>query len=183
VNYFLPATHIALLRGINVGTAKRVPMADLRGLFEGLGYTGVATLLNSGNVVFSARSDAAEKLESRIEKAIEKRFGFTSRVTVITADELSTIVKENSLGEAADNHSRLLVAFLKTSGERAKLVPLSGREWKPGLLALGTRAAYLWCPDGLLESPLAAEMGRLLGDAVTTRNWATVLKLAALAAR
>jgi uncharacterized protein (DUF1697 family) len=179
----LPATHIAFLRGINVGTAKRVPMAVLRELFEGLGYTGVATLLNSGNVVFNAGREKAARAEERIEKAIEKRFGFTSRVTVITAGELADIVKENSLGEAADNHSRLLVAFLKTSAERTKLLPLAERDWKPGLLALGTRAAYLWCPDGLLDSPLAAEMGRLLGDAVTTRNWATVLKLAALAAR
>lgn len=179
----MPATHIALLRGINVGTAKRVPMADLRELFAGLGYTGVATLLNSGNVVFNAKRETAERAEKRIEKAIEGRFGFTSRVTVITAAELAAIVKENSLGEAADNHSRLMVAFLKTPAERAKLAPLAGRDWKPGLLALGARAAYLWCPDGLLESPLASEMGRVLGDAVTTRNWATVLKLAALAAR
>lgn len=158
-------------------------MADLRDLFKTLGYTGAATLLNSGNVVFNAGRDSAIRAEERIEKAIEKRFGFTSRVTVITAEELAAIVKENSIGDAADNHSRLLVAILKTSGGCAKLMPLAERDWKPGLLGLGTRAAYLWCPDGTLESPLAAEVGRILGDAVTTRNWATVLKLAALAAR
>lgn len=177
----MPATHIALLRGINVGTAKRVPMADLRELFEGLGYTGVATLLNSGNVVFTAKRDSAGKIEGKIEQAIEKRFGFGSRVTVITAEELSAIVKENSLG--ADNHSRLLVAVLKTSGDRTKIAPLAGRDWGTGRLALGKRCAYMWCPDGLLDSPLAAEVGRALGDAVTTRNWATVLKLQALVER
>ena len=179
----MPATHIALLRGINVGTAKRVPMADLRDLCAGLGYTGVATLLNSGNVVFTARRENPAKAETRIEEAIQARFGFSSRVTVITADELNAIVQENSLRDAATDPARLLVAFLKTAGHRARLEPLAGRNWKPGLFALGGRAAYLWCPDGMLESPLAAEVTRVLADSVTTRNWATVLKLQALAAR
>jgi len=179
----VPATHIALLRGINVGTAKRVPMADLRNLFTGLGYTKVATLLNSGNVVFSCRGESPAKAEPRIEEAVQKRFGFVSRVTVITADELAEIVRENNLGSAASNPSRLLVALLKSPADRAKLLPLAERRWTPGLFALGGRAAYLWCPDGMLESPLVAEVSRVLADAVTTRNWATMLKLQALAAR
>jgi uncharacterized protein (DUF1697 family) len=179
----LPATHIALLRGINVGTAKRVPMADLRELFAGLGYTNVATLLNSGNVVFTARAASAARAESRIEEAIIARFGFPSRVTVITAEELGVIVAENSLREAATDPSRLLVAILKTPGDRARLLPLAEQTWTPGLLALGARSAYLWCPDGMLESTLAAAVTRALGDGVTTRNWATVLKLHALVSR
>ena len=179
----MPATHIALLRGINVGTAKRVPMADLRELMAGLGYSGVATLLNSGNVVFTSRRERPERAEARIEEAIAGRFGFTSRVTVITAEELAAIVNENPLRDAATDPSRLLIAVLKAPLDRAKLLPLAERSWAPGLLAVGTRAAYLWCPDGMLESPLASEVGRILADAVTTRNWATVLKLQALAAR
>jgi uncharacterized protein (DUF1697 family) len=178
----LPATHIALLRGINVGTAKRVPMADLRELCAGLGYSGVATLLNSGNVVFSIRRETCARAETRMEEAIAARFGFSSRVTVITAAELAAVVEENSLRDAADP-SRLLIAFLKTPSDRGKLEPLAARDWKPGRFALGTRAGYLWCPDGMLESPLAAEVGRVLADAVTTRNWTTVLKLQALAAK
>jgi uncharacterized protein (DUF1697 family) len=179
----LPATHIALLRGINVGTAKRVPMADLRDLFAGLGYTNVATLLNSGNVVFTGRRENSVRAEVRIEEAIVARFGFPSRVTVITAGELAAMVDENSLREAATDPSRLLVAILKTPPDRAKLLPLAERSWTPGLLALGARAAYLWCPDGMLESPLATAVSRALGDATTMRNWATILKLHALAAR
>ena len=177
----MPATHIALLRGINVGTAKRVPMAELREIFAGLGYTGVSTLLNSGNVVFTARRVTPARAEERIEKAILARFGFPSSVTVITAEELAAIVKENSLREAATDHSRLLIAVFKTSDARAQLLPLAEQTWTPGLLALGARAAYLWCPEGLLDSPLATAVTRALGDAVTTRNWATVLKLQALA--
>ncbi len=177
----LPATHIALLRGINVGTAKRVPMADLRDLFAGLGYTNAATLLNSGNVVFTGGRESPARAEIRIEEAIVTRFGFPSRVTVITAEELAAIVDANSL-RAAGDPSRLLVAILKTPADRAKLLPLAGQSWTPGQFALGARAAYLWCPDGTLESQLAAAVNRALGDGVTTRNWATVLKLHALVA-
>jgi uncharacterized protein (DUF1697 family) len=179
----MPATHIALLRGINVGTAKRVPMAELREICTGLGYTNVSTLLNSGNVVFTAGRVTPARAEERIEKAILARFGFSSRVTVITAEELAAIVQENSLCDAATDHSRLLIAVFKTSNARSLVMPLAEQTWTPGLLALGGRAAYLWCPDGLLDSPLATAVTRALGDGVTTRNWATVLKLHALAGR
>ena len=65
--------HVALLRGINVGTAKRVAMADLRALVEGLGYGDVSTLLNSGNVVFTVPAKAAKTSPAtRIEQALEK---------------------------------------------------------------------------------------------------------------
>lgn len=174
---------IALLRGINVGKAKRVPMADLRDLLEGLGYTGVATLLNSGNVVFAGRRETPAQAEARIEKAIEDRFGFPSRTTVITSEELDIIVTENSLRDAATDPTRLLIAVLKTSADRARIEHLAGQNWTPGQLALGARVAYLWCPGGLMDSPLATAVGRALGDAATMRNWSTMLKLQALAAR
>ena len=179
----MPATHIAFLRGINVGTAKRVPMADLRDLFAGLGYRHAATLLNSGNVVFEAGRDTPAKAEKRIEKAIVERFGFSSRVTVITAAELEAIIAENTLQDAATDHSRLLIAVLKTPADREKIVPLAERKWDPDAFAPGTRAAYLWCPGGMLESPLMAAVAKALGDAHTVRNWATIQKLAALVAR
>jgi uncharacterized protein (DUF1697 family) len=174
--------HVALLRGINVGRAKRVAMADLRSLVESLGYGHVRTLLNSGNVVFSipgtARGDAAE----RIEEAMARRLGVSARVTVLTATELATIVTKNPLGTIATDPSRFLVATLKGPAARKRLVPLTRQDWGREALALGARVAYLWCADGILVSPLLASVGRLLDDAVTTRNWATMTKLNALAA-
>ena len=68
-------TYVALLRGINVGKAKRIAMADLRALLEGLGYTDVATLLNSGNVVFKVGGGAAKRLAADISAAIATRLG------------------------------------------------------------------------------------------------------------
>jgi uncharacterized protein (DUF1697 family) len=171
---------IALLRGINVGKAKRVSMADLRALVESLGYTEVVTLLNSGNVVFTASGAAAKKSAARIEQAIAERLGFTSRVTVLSAAELAAAVAANPLGEVP-NPSRLLVAVLSDPADSKRLEPLAREDWAPEVLALGPRVAYVWCPDGLLESRLFEAVGRVLGDAVTSRNWATLTKLHALA--
>src|SRR6266540_2320543 len=105
----MPHFHIALLRGINVGKAKRVAMADLRKLLEKLGYGDVSTLLNSGNIVFTTPRAAAGNAAARIEKAIAEKLGLASRVTVISATELAAAVAENSLLDIADNSSRLMV--------------------------------------------------------------------------
>lgn len=171
---------IALLRGINVGRAKRVAMADLRALVEGLGYGDVRTLLNSGNVIFTVPGAARGDAASRIEKSLVTELGISSRVTVLTASELDSIVTENPLLKIADDPSRLLVAVLTNKADRTKLEPLLKQDWAPNALAIGAHAAYLWCPDGMLASRLAEAVGRVLRDATTTRNWATILKLHAL---
>jgi uncharacterized protein (DUF1697 family) len=173
---------IALLRGINVGRAKRVAMADLRALVESLGYGEVRTLLNSGNVVFTAPQPNPPEAAERIERALAARLGVSSRITVLTAAELAAVVAGNPLLDSASDPSRLLVSVLNNPADRAKLEPLAAQDWAPEILALGTRVAYVWCPEGILASRLPEAVGRALGDAVTTRNWATVLKLHALAA-
>jgi uncharacterized protein (DUF1697 family) len=175
----MASRHVALIRGINVGRAKRVAMADLRKLVEGLGYGDVRTLLNSGNVVFTA-SRAAGNAAARIEKGLATDLGVPARVTVLSAAELAGIVTENPLLEVAKDFSRLLVAVLSNPADRTKLAPLTKQDWAPEALAVGTRVAYLWCPEGILASPLGESVNRALGDAVTARNWATVLKLHAL---
>jgi uncharacterized protein (DUF1697 family) len=173
------ATHVALLRGINVGTAKRVAMAELRDVMTGLGYRDVRTLLNSGNVVFSAPPRAGDPTK-RIEKEIEKQLGVASRVTVLTAAELDVAVRGNSLVKVATHPSRLMVGALATRDDRARLEPLTRRRWGPERLALGERVCYLWCPDGVIDSPLMKEVGRAVGDAITSRNWSTIQKLQGL---
>lgn len=176
-------TQIALLRGINVGRAKRVAMADLRALVAELGYGGVRTLLNSGNVVYTAPGIAPGKAAARIERALAERTGVAARVMALTAAELAAIVEENPLGKTASDPSRLLVTVLGNPADREKLEPLARQEWTPEHIALGTRAAYLWCPEGVLASRLPEAVGRVLGDAATTRNWSTVTKLHTLAAK
>lgn len=172
--------HVALLRGINVGKAKRIAMADLRALVEGLGYGEVRTLLNSGNVVFTAAASAKGDPAARIEEAIESKLGIRSRVTVVSAVEVAAAVADNPLLDIATNPSRLMVAVLNDRADRPRLEALLQQQWAPDVLALGDRVAYLWCPESILESKLVDAVGRLLRDAVTTRNWATLLKLHAL---
>jgi len=170
---------VALLRGINVGKAKRVAMADLRTLLEELGYGEVRTLLNSGNAVFSS-ADAVSDAPRRIEGAIQERLGVTCRVMVVGGASLEVIARENPLQEVGNNPSRLMVAFPGSRADLAKLRPLLKQSWGAERLAVGATAAYLWIPDGVIQSQLSKAVDRAMGDGVTTRNWATVLKLAAM---
>jgi uncharacterized protein (DUF1697 family) len=176
-------TLIALLRGINVGKAKRVAMADLRKLVEKLGYTEVRTLLNSGNVVFKSSSADTAKAAARIEKALVESTGVSARVLVVSAAELAAAVKENPLLKVADNPSRLLVAFLANPADLVGLKPLLKQDWGQERLALGSRVVYFWLPDGVIDSKIFATLSKRPSSDVTTRNWATVLKLHALAGK
>ena len=171
---------VALLRGINVGKAKRIAMADLRTLFEGLGYSGVRTLLNSGNVVFDATRPDTARIAAAIEKSIVTRFGFGVAVVVVTAKELEAIVVADPLSKVAVNPSRYLVAFVTDGRILADANALSAQSWAPEALALGKGAAYLWCANGINESQLAVAFYRATRESATMRNWATVLKLQTL---
>ena len=173
---------IALLRGINVGKAKRIAMADLRALMEKLGFTEVRTLLNSGNVVFQASRPNPRKIAVALESAIEQHCGFHATVVVLTATTLDLIITENALlPEASREPSRFLVAFaLEATPLLKKIEPLAGRPWKPEALCVGSTAAYLWCANGILESKLLQAFMPAASGLVTTRNWATVLKLQAM---
>jgi len=172
---------IALLRGINVGRAKRIAMADLRGVVAGLGFTDVRTLLNSGNVVFGVPRAGQPRVAERIHDAIRDQLGVETRVTVIDCAELRTALDGNPLREVATNPSRFLIGVLADPADAAKLKPLREREWAPEAFALAGRFTYTWCPDGILASRAAVAVGTPIGDAITTRNLATMEKLAALA--
>jgi uncharacterized protein (DUF1697 family) len=175
-------TFVGFVRGINVGNAKRVAMADLRTLVEKLGYGDVHTLLNSGNIVFTGPGGPPAGVATRIEAGLAKGLGVSARVTVLTAGELAAAAADNPLVEIAANPSRLLVAVLANPADRSRLKSLAKQDWAPEALAIGARVAYLWCPDGIIVSRLAKAVGHVLGDAVTMRNWATCTKLVDLSA-
>jgi uncharacterized protein (DUF1697 family) len=105
------------------------------------------------------------------------RLGVTVRVIVLSAAELAAIVADNPLLEIASDPSRLLVAVLANPKDRLRLEPLMSQDWSPEALAISGRAAYLWCAAGVIESRVARAVGRILGDAVTMRNWATMTRL------
>jgi uncharacterized protein (DUF1697 family) len=175
------ATYVALLRGVNVGKAKRVPMAELRALLSDLGYTGVATLLNSGNAVFRATRGTPASHARNIATAITERLGIQVPVIVKPAKELSAIIADSPIRAEPLQHSRYLVAFAADAGILANLSVLEPLVAAPEQFAIGKRAAYLLCVNGILDSKAASALLGRAGQSVTTRNWATVLKLQALA--
>jgi uncharacterized protein (DUF1697 family) len=156
-------------------------MTDLRSLIEGLGFSDVRTLLNSGNAVFKAARSTSEKAASAIEGAIQREFGFSVPVVVLTARDLNTIIAENPLTQAAQDPSKFLVAFVAKRGVLGKADPLLQETWAPEALAIGRKAAYLWCARGIIDSKLVKHFSRVTAGAATTRNWSTVLKLQAAA--
>jgi uncharacterized protein (DUF1697 family) len=174
--------YIALLRGVNVGRAKRIAMADLRKLIADLGYGDVRSVLNSGNVVFSGPDKPLDTIAAEVEEALVLKLGVAARALVLGCEELDAIIAGNPLLEKADDHSRLLTFILSGAHSREAIAALCEQDWAPGAAALGERAAYVWCPGGILDSAAAAALGKQLGDATTSRNWSTLLKLHALCA-
>ena len=172
--------YVALFRGINVGKAKRIAMADLRALLEGLGYTGVKTLLNSGNAVFTARAGAPPKIAARIRAAVAGDLGIDSLVVVKSGQDLAGIIAGNELAKIATDPSRLLVAMVSDRKALAALAPLARKDWGAERVHLGRHAAYIWCAPGILESHAVEALMRATGATTTTRNWATLGKIHAL---
>jgi uncharacterized protein (DUF1697 family) len=172
---------VALLRGINVGKAKRVPMAELRALLSGLGYTGVATLLNSGNAAFRAPRGTPAKHAAGIAAAISTQLKVEVPVIVKSASELALIISECPIKAEAEEHSRFLVAFVQDTKALSGLAAIESLVVPPEQFAVGKKAAYLLCPRGILDSKAWEALLGKAGKSATTRNWATVVKLQALA--
>jgi uncharacterized protein (DUF1697 family) len=176
--------YVALLRGVNnAGKGARVAMADLRRLFERLGFEEVCTLLNSGNVVFSAATRRRGEVLARIKDALASSLGMSMPVVVLTADEVAAVVRENPFAHRIANPSHLLVVVPSEASGVEPLRPLLKERWAPEALGLGTRAAYLWCARGVPKSPLWAAVERSLGREGTARNIATMTKLMGLVER
>jgi len=170
---------VALLQGINLAGKRRVGMADLRGLLGERGFEDVATLLQSGNVV-ATTALAPDKAAQRMEEAIGERFGFAVPVIVRTLAELERIVEHDPLGDVATDPKRYVVSFFESEPPADRVQELLARDLGAERVAADGRELYVWSPDGVSRSQVFASAGKL-GPRVTTRNWATVTKLLALA--
>jgi uncharacterized protein (DUF1697 family) len=169
--------HVALLRGVNVGGGNRVPMAALRELAEGLGWTGVRTYIASGNLVFSAEG-AVEVLALDLRRAMVAGMGVDVPVLVLPGAAVRQALAACPWPEAAGNRvhvmfpwgpvtvDRELCADLSTAGE--ELVVEGGRVW-------------LHTPNGFGTSKLAEKLSRVVrGAEMTARNLNTLRKLVEL---
>ena len=172
--------YVALFRGINVGKAKRIAMADLRVLLGKLGFADVQTLLNSGNAVFTADAQPATRLAERIRQAVLAKTGVDAMVIVKSGKDVAAIVAGNELAKVATDPSRLLVAIIPENKALKAVEALAGAAWGNERIHVGKHAAYLWCADGILESKAVEALLKGLKGLGTTRNWATLNKIHAL---
>jgi uncharacterized protein (DUF1697 family) len=200
------ATHVALLRGINVGGRNKVPMADLREVVTSLGHTGVTTYIQTGNVFFTAASGSTAasagtgentstgELASSLESAITDAFGIWSCVVVLSRDELAKVLGDNPYPDEA-NPKLVHVVFLSAALPGDLLDRIAAAQ--SAAAAKGSRdtataaghALFLHTPDGFGTSELAQAVFRIItppakqknaGLAATARNWATATKLLSL---
>jgi uncharacterized protein (DUF1697 family) len=188
------ASHVALLRGINVGGRNKVPMAELREVVASLGHAEVTTYIQSGNVLFSTAETDNAKLAAALESAIEDRFGLWSSVVVLSRDELAEVLAASPYPD--EPNPRLVhVVFLNAEPPQdvldriaAAVSAAAARGSRDAVHAAGT-ALYLHTPDGFGKSELAQNLFRVLtppakrkkqGLGATARNWATATKLLSL---
>ena len=182
-------SHVALLRGVNVGGRNKVAMADLRKVVESLGHGEVATYIQSGNVVFTSNQTDTTAIAGELGRALEETLGVRSRVVVLSRAELAKVVADNPFPDEAN--PRLLHAIFRgaklgaqeTAAVAAAPRPAPG-QGGPDPATGGGRPVYLRTPDGLGRSELAAQLTRASSGAQdrggTARNWATVTKLLAM---
>lgn len=174
--------YISLLRGINVGGSKQIRMAELKTLYESLGFGGTQTLLQSGNVVFESDSSDPDPIASDIEAAIEQRFGFQSRIILRTRDQWQEVIQRHpfSAGQLAEP-AKILVMFLRDAPAAEALETLIQAHAGPEIIYHSRHELYIFYPDGMGRSKLDhALIERKLKVMATGRNWNTVNKLLAL---
>jgi uncharacterized protein (DUF1697 family) len=174
-------TYVVLLRGVNVGGARPLPMAGLRDALTAAGHRDVRTYVQSGNVVLSSRASAAS-VTTTVHREIADVFGLDVPVVVRTAAELADVAAHNPFHRAgADPGRQLHVAFLAARPADRAVETLDPHRAAPEELHVRGREIYLWCPDGLGRSKVLTGVERALDTAITVRNWRTVTELLRLA--
>ena len=168
------ARWVALLRGINLGPSHKVPMADLRALLsDDLGYDDVKTLINSGNVVFTAGGSAGAH-EKKIASAPERRFGFPVPTIVRSVASVKKVLADNPFDGAPDKQLHIVFVSAKPS------MP-APEDIAPDEAVYGQKVVYLRMPNGIAGGKVG-DLGKAKGSPVaTSRTVATVKKLVALA--
>ena len=171
------ATYVAFLRGVNLGPSNKIAMPALRTMAEDLGYTDVATYINSGNLIINSPNKAAT-VEREISDAIKKTFGRPIDVTVRTSAQLKKILAENPYPDG--NPSQVTVAFLtRPPAEDAKdKVAAVAADYEPFTFA--GQEVYVNYTQGLGRSKLAEKFSAIIGVSSTVRNIRTVEKVSAL---
>jgi uncharacterized protein (DUF1697 family) len=174
-------TYIALFRGINVGGNNPLPMKELVAVLEDLGSRNVRTYIQSGNAVFVSQEKDASGLSDKIRVEIKRRRGFEPHVLLLELEDLEKVVKKNPFPEAETDPQALHAGFLASVPENPDLKTLESLKQGNERFQLIDKVFYLYAPEGVGRSKLAAKAERLLGVPMTDRNWRTVCKIREMA--
>lgn len=174
-------TSIALLRGINVGGKNILPMKEFVLLLEGMSYKNIQTYIQSGNVVFQSKEKAGPRDAAEISRRVFEKKGFKPSVLILSAAALQSAVENNPFDTS--NGKALHFFFLESPPIQPKIDQLVSLKAKSEQFELCGDVFYLYAPEGVGRSKLAANVEKELGVPVTARNWNTVSKLVSMAGK
>lgn len=172
------ATQIVLLRGINVGGRRKLPMADLKQLLTKLGCTNVRTYVQSGNAVLE-HPDKPNTLAQGIAAGIETQFGLDVPTQVLTAKQLKDIVAKNFfIKEKGIDITKLHVTFLDSAPKASDVAAIAEGKYDRDRFIIDGNVVYLHCPVDYGHTKLSNTFfEKKLKVSATTRNWRTVNEL------
>jgi uncharacterized protein (DUF1697 family) len=179
------AVIVSMLRGVNVGGHNKVKMDALRALYESIGLRNPQTYVQSGNIVFRTNGRDLAAISSKIEKAIERSFGFRAPVVVRTASELRDVIARNPFARRRGiEPSKLLVMFLESHPSDEALEQVLKIKAEPEEMHIDGREVYIYFPNGMARPKLSwVAVEKKLKTAGTGRNWNSVSKLLEIAER
>jgi uncharacterized protein (DUF1697 family) len=173
--------YVALLRGINVTGKNMIKMETLRTTFVSLGFTNVASYINSGNIAFDTTKSAETKLVAKIEQAIETEFGLRVSVMVRSQTSIAGVLANNPFKGQYESHKQMNVLFLCEEIPAEKQGEILAMQTEQERLAIRGREIYLVLFCGFPESLIGRGLiERRLKIPITVRNWRTVEKLTEL---
>ncbi len=170
-------SYISLLRGINVGGHNKLPMSALTKLLSELGLSEIRTYIQSGNILFKSPQTNESELSARISDAIFSEFGFAPNVLVLNEETWLTVQRNNPFPYAETQPQTLHLYFLEQAASNPDLKKLETLKKENETFQLINQVLYLFAPDGIGRSKLAAGVEKALGVPVTARNWNTVTKI------
>lgn len=170
---------VCLLRGINVGGAHKIKMAELRTLLSSNGFENVTTYIQSGNILFKSTIESTSKIDYKIKSIIKHHYGYDLNIMTLSINSLDEIIASNPFLNGENDYSKLLVTVFQTKPSKTGTQEVQNFVQKTDeRLDFKNRFMFLHCPNGYGKTKLTGKLlDRKLGTRGTTRNWKTILKL------
>ena len=174
-------TFVSVLRGINVSGHKKVPMAELKALYEELDFKHITSYIQSGNVIFE--SNDSKNLPALIEQKLLEKYGFQVSVIIRTVSEFEKVINNNPFVKDKNTDvAKLHVTFLEKPPQQADIDKIDKLQYEPDKFSISGSEVYLYCPGGYGNTKLTNSfLESKLKVTATTRNWRTVNELLKIA--